>query len=171
MPTHQIVSRGIVAGAGRSADLRHAHRAREPDARGHRRADRAGIAQDLDTVFDLFPVLGERIEPAGGHPIRWRAADAGDRPGTDGRPQLVLLDEPSLGLAPMIVNRIFDVIRGSRRPGDDPAGRAECAEGAGHRGSRLCPGDRADQPERAGAPSWPPIPRSSRRISVAGRRA
>ena len=65
---------------------------------------------DLERVFDLFPRLRERRTPGGRHPVRWRAADAGDRPGADGRPRLLLLDEPSMGLAPMLVQQIFTIV-------------------------------------------------------------
>jgi branched-chain amino acid transport system ATP-binding protein len=74
------------------------------------RNDRAAIEQDLERVFDLFPVLKER-----------RAQRAGTLSGGEqqmlaigralmARPRLLLLDEPSLGLAPLLVERIFGVI-------------------------------------------------------------
>ena len=53
--------------------------------------------------FALFPRLKERLAPARRHAVGRRAADAGDRARADGRPRLLLLDEPSLGLAPLIV--------------------------------------------------------------------
>ena len=49
--------------------------------------------------------------PARRHAVGRRAADARDRARPDGRPRLLLLDEPSLGLAPLIVRQIFDAIR------------------------------------------------------------
>jgi branched-chain amino acid transport system ATP-binding protein len=45
------------------------------------------------------------------HLERRRAADAGHLPGPDGRPRLLLLDEPSLGLAPLVVKQIFEIIK------------------------------------------------------------
>ena len=60
-------------------------------------------------MYGLFPVLGS----AARHrrlPVRRRAADAGDRPGADVAAPLLLLDEPSLGLAPMLVQQIRDLI-------------------------------------------------------------
>ena len=49
--------------------------------------------------------------PARGHPLRRRAADACSRASADGRPRLLLLDEPSLGLAPLVTREIFRIVR------------------------------------------------------------
>jgi branched-chain amino acid transport system ATP-binding protein len=62
-------------------------------------------------------------------------------------PVLLALDEPSLGLAPLIIDRIYEVIAAARRDEDDgAAGRAERAARARYRRLRLYPGDR---PRRA----------------------
>ena len=45
------------------------------------RAEKAGLQDDIDFVYEVFPVLGERRTPARGHPVRRRTADAGHRPG------------------------------------------------------------------------------------------
>ena len=74
------------------------------------RNDRAGIREDMDRVFELFPRLAER-----------RTQKAGTLSGGEqqmcamgrallARPRLLLLDEPSMGLAPVLVERIFEVI-------------------------------------------------------------
>src|SRR5205823_3351241 len=49
--------------------------------------------------------------------LRWPAANVGDRSGADGQPKLLLLDEPSLGLAPLIVQQVFQIIAGIRAQG------------------------------------------------------
>ena len=59
---------------------------------------------------------GSRSAPAAGRlPVRRRAADAGHQPGALARPKLMLLDEPSLGLAPLLVEEIFEIIAAINR--------------------------------------------------------
>ena len=67
------------------------------------------------------------------------------------RPRLLLLDEPSLGLAPLIVKQIFDAIReiNETREHDRAAGRAERLPRAAAGASRLRDADRADHARRA----------------------
>jgi hypothetical protein len=63
---------------------------------------------------------------SGRHAVRRRAADAGHRPRADGPAALLLLDEPSMGLAPLMVEKVFEVDpRGRRRGHDHPAGGTE----------------------------------------------
>lgn len=75
------------------------------------RKDRMGVKQDLNMVFDLFPILGQRQTQLGGLLSGGEQQMLAVARGLMSRPKLMLLDEPSLGLAPIIVNQIFDIVR------------------------------------------------------------
>ena len=83
----------------------------------YQRTDKAEVARNLDRCYSLFPVLAERKEQRSG------TLSGGEQQMLAiGRammqcPQLLLLDEPSLGLAPLIVRKIFDIIREINREG------------------------------------------------------
>jgi branched-chain amino acid transport system ATP-binding protein len=81
------------------------------------RSDRREIAADMVRVFDQFPRLAERRrQPAGTLSGGEQQMLAIGR-GLMSRPKLVLFDEPSLGLAPTIVERTFDIVSGIRAAG------------------------------------------------------
>lgn len=75
------------------------------------RKDTQKIAQDLDMVFELFPRLRERTRQLGGTLSGGEQQMLAIGRGLMARPRLLLLDEPSLGLAPIIVADIFEILR------------------------------------------------------------
>jgi branched-chain amino acid transport system ATP-binding protein len=75
------------------------------------RNDAAGIAKDRERVFELFPILSQRRTQAGGTLSGGEQQMLAVGRAMMARPKLLMLDEPSLGLAPLIVARIFEVIR------------------------------------------------------------
>ncbi len=75
-----------------------------------RRRNRSGVAADLESVYEQFPVLGERRRQFAGLLSGGEQQMLAISRGLMARPKCLLLDEPSLGLAPRVVESLFEVI-------------------------------------------------------------
>ena len=80
------------------------------DMGAYTRRNRAEISEDLQRVFTLFPRLKERERQAGGTLSGGEQQMLAVGRALMSRPKLMLLDEPSMGLAPMLIQQIFDII-------------------------------------------------------------
>ena len=81
------------------------------------RGDRIGIRQDLERVFALFPILAQRRRQLAGTLSGGEQQMLAIARGLMAKPKLLLLDEPSLGLAPKMVTAIFEIITRINREG------------------------------------------------------
>ncbi len=111
LPSHAIVARGVAqAPEGRGIFLNLT--VRENLGLGaYLRRDRDGIEADRERAYALFPILKERRDQVSGTLSGGEQQMLAVARALMSRPRLLLLDEPSLGLAPQVVDRIFQVIQ------------------------------------------------------------
>ena len=116
-PTHQIVERGLIQVAeGRQILTRLS--VRENLLLGaYRRSSRDGIEKDLEGLLALFPRLRERLDGAAGNLSGGEQQMLAIVRALMARPRLLLLDEPSMGLAPLLVEDIFGTLQELNRRG------------------------------------------------------
>ena len=117
LKTHQIVERGLVQVAEGRAILTTLTVRENLELGAYRRKDRAGIANDLERVLTLFPRLQERLDGLAGNLSGGEQQMLAIGRALLGKPRLLLLDEPSMGLAPLIAQDIFRTLREINRDG------------------------------------------------------
>jgi branched-chain amino acid transport system ATP-binding protein len=116
VPAHEIVVRGIaLAPEGRHCFARMTVR-ENLDLGAHRRRG-PEIAQDLDRVYELFPRLLEREKQKAGTMSGGEQQMLAIGRALMARPRLLMLDEPSMGIAPILVQRIYETIAEINRSG------------------------------------------------------
>jgi branched-chain amino acid transport system ATP-binding protein len=111
LPSHELVARGMAhAPEGRGIFLNLTVK-ENLELGAFLRRDTAGIAKDADHVYGLFPILAERRTQVAGTLSGGEQQMLAVGRALMSRPKLMLLDEPSLGLAPLLVEEIFGIIR------------------------------------------------------------
>ena len=108
---HQIVERGLVQVAEGRAILCTLSVRENLELGAYRRRDRSAVATDLEWVLALFPRLAQRIDALAGNLSGGEQQMLAIGRALLARPRLLLLDEPSMGLAPIIVQDIFRTLR------------------------------------------------------------
>jgi len=117
IPGHEVVGLGIChAPEGRRIFQRMSVR-ENLELGAFLRNDKAGVAADMDRVLELFPRLKERIEQRAGTMSGGEQQMLAVSRALMGQPKLLLLDEPSMGLAPVLVEMIFETIVKIRQQG------------------------------------------------------
>ena len=111
LPAHEIVGLGVAQSPeGRRIFPRMSVR-ENLDMGAFIRRDATGQREDMDRIMDLFPILKERARQAAGTLSGGEQQMLAMGRALMARPRLLLLDEPSMGLAPIVVQTIFDTIR------------------------------------------------------------
>jgi len=111
LPAHEIVMRGVAqAPEGRQVFSR-LNVVENLEMGAYARSDKAGIHRDMERVFTLFPRLHERAKQVAGTLSGGEQQMLAIGRALMANPRLLLLDEPSMGLAPILVDSIFETIK------------------------------------------------------------
>ncbi|MDP2994400.1 MAG: ABC transporter ATP-binding protein [Anaerolineales bacterium] len=110
LPAHKIVERGISQSPEGRLIFPRMTVQENLEMGAYTRKDKAGIAQDFEWVFKLFPRLKERINQKGGTLSGGEQQMLAIGRAMMAHPRIMLLDEPSMGLSPILVEQIFETI-------------------------------------------------------------
>jgi branched-chain amino acid transport system ATP-binding protein len=116
-PAHGMIRRGIAQSPEGRKIFSRMTVLENLEMGAYHRSDRSEIKEDLDRVFDLFPRLKERAKQEAGTLSGGEQQMLSIGRALMGRPKLLLLDEPSMGLAPVLVERIFQTIEEINKQG------------------------------------------------------
>ena len=111
MPPHEIVKRGIVQVFEGRRVFEHLTVEENLIAGGHTVVELRAVRQGIDLVYSYFPRLKERRSQQAGYLSGGEQQMLAIGRGLMSQPKLVMLDEPSLGLAPMLIEEIFGIVR------------------------------------------------------------
>jgi len=111
LPAHEIVMRGVAQAPEGRRVFGRLNVTENLEMGAYARKDKEGIKRDMDQVFTLFPRLKERAKQLAGTLSGGEQQMLAIGRALMPNPRLLLLDEPSMGLAPILVEAIFDTIR------------------------------------------------------------
>jgi branched-chain amino acid transport system ATP-binding protein len=111
MAAHDVVKAGICQSPEGRRLFPHMSVRENLDLGAFQRTDRQNLGEDLDRVYDLFPRLNERKSQKAGTLSGGEQQMVAIGRALMARPKLLMLDEPSMGLAPIFVERIFEIVK------------------------------------------------------------
>jgi branched-chain amino acid transport system ATP-binding protein len=117
LPPHQVAMRGVAQSPEGRLIFPRMSVMENLEMGAYARKDKTGFSEDLDRVFKLFPRLKERVSQKGGTLSGGEQQMLAMARALMARPSILLLDEPSMGLSPILVELIFEIIQTINKEG------------------------------------------------------